>query len=380
MAKAIVPIKDFDASNLPAIFGAYDESEYDNLAAGVLSSFAILSFRGKVWRGRYQGDERALVDKDDEPLTKILAVFAGSSPRISKAFYEHNYQSGSDAPPDCFSNDGIRPDASVADPQNDLCATCPKNQFGSAVTDNGSKGKACSDTRRTAVVPAEDLENIAYGGPMLLRIPPMSLDNFKKLGAELKSRRIPLSAAVVQIGFDRETEYPLLTFRLVGVVQSEEAAQTILEHAKAEVTQEILAGRTTVPTAATPVPTEKAAEAEPEAKQARPPADEAKGASPRQHKAQASTKGAAKANGAEKAKPKAAADEDLNGLFDGMDEDENPAPKEARKEEKPKATKETKAAPAAELPEGSELDEGSPGEVVDASADDELGSLLGDLD
>lgn len=237
---AFVPL-DHD-SPLPAIFGDLTDADF-KISGGITSGFAVVSIRGKVWRARYQGDEHIIRDKKDgEPKRRLQVVVVGVGPNVAKTYYAGAYVSGNTEAPDCASTDGIRPDAGVADPQAATCATCPMNQFGSRVTEAGKKGKACQDNKRLAVVPADDIENAIFGGPMLLRIPPSSFQSFLALEPVLVKHRRPLHTVVLDIGFDPDAEYPLLTFRVIAKIDRHDEAAMIMEHRNSTVTESILFG------------------------------------------------------------------------------------------------------------------------------------------
>lgn len=227
MANAVIPF-DQEQETLPSIYGDY-LSDLDDLAAGISSGFAVVSFRGKAWRVKWQGEETLIRDKKKEPVRKLSAIIVGVSPALSKTFYEGAYEPGSTDNPDCASADGIRPDPGVPNRQSDLCANCPNNQFGSQITASGSKAKACSDHKRLAIVPAADVRNEAFGGPMLLRIPPASLQNLVAYVNLLKTHRVPPFAVVTEISFDPEAEFPKLVLTPVGKIQDNDILQTILE-------------------------------------------------------------------------------------------------------------------------------------------------------
>lgn len=210
-----------------------DPSSNDDLSEGVQPSFAVVTFRGKVWRVRYKGDDIIIKGGDGEPVSSIVAVIVKASPAISKIFYIKSYADGDDHPPDCYSLDGVRPEPNVPNKQCDTCAACPNNVWGSRVTDTGAKAKACSDNRRLAVVPYPDVRNEAFGGPMLLRVPPTSLQELVRFADQLKQAQVPYQAIVVKISFDFELAYPRLVFTPVRALNVNEA-NTIAEYIKSE--------------------------------------------------------------------------------------------------------------------------------------------------
>lgn len=200
-------------------------TEADDLSAGVSGGFAVMSFKGSRWKIKYQGEEHPILNSDGDPVASLEAVILKANPHITKNYYEKGYTEGAAEAPDCFSLDGVRPDPGVEKPQADACARCPKNVFGSRITPAGKKAKACQDNRRLAIVPANDLENDTFGGPMLLRIPAASLADLALMGKNLKARGFPYNAVTVRIGFDMDVAYPKLTFRPVRPLTDEEAVQ-----------------------------------------------------------------------------------------------------------------------------------------------------------
>ena len=151
---------------LPQGFGAVSsifagqQAANDELGNGVMSSYGIVGYRGKVWSIKHQGKETQLMREDgDGPRGSIEVVVVKAASAISKIFYAGGYQDGSNSPPDCWSTNGVTPDASAQNKQCGTCAQCPMNAWGSRVTEAGKQGKACSDSRRIAIVPVNDMGN-----------------------------------------------------------------------------------------------------------------------------------------------------------------------------------------------------------------------------
>ena len=231
----------FDQKNLPAeLSGFFDvDSMADDLSAGVAGGFAILSFRGSKWRIKASGEEVLVTNEDGEARPSVELIFLKASPDISKVFYDHKYVEGSDDPPTCMSVNGIIPDADSTTPQAPSCAACPHNQWGSRMTDDGRKAKACQDSRRIAVVPMGDIENEQYGGPMLLRVPAASLNDLKSYGVGMKNKGFPYNTIVTRVGFDPDASYPKLTFKPVRRITEAEAHE-LTAHYKGEKIEAIL--------------------------------------------------------------------------------------------------------------------------------------------
>ncbi len=198
----------------------------DDLAGGVTSGFAVVSIRGKDWRIKYRGEE-AVVQKDGENVRSIVAVLVKGNPNLSKIYYAKNYAAGDDQAPDCYSINGVMPEDDSKEKQNPVCATCRHNRFGSRITENGKKAKACSDNRRLAIVPLADMDNEVYGGPMLLRVPPASLADMAQFTKKMETLGYPYFSIAVRLGFADEA-FPKLTFSAVRALDDAEA-QKVLE-------------------------------------------------------------------------------------------------------------------------------------------------------
>jgi hypothetical protein len=207
----------------PAVFAGANKTN-DELGAGIASSYGVVGFKGKVWSIRYQGNEEVLMREDgDGPRNSIEVVLVKASPAISKIFYRNGYVDGSNAAPDCWSANGQTPAASVQNKVHATCVDCPMNAWGSRVSDAGKPGKACSDSRRVAVVPVADIDNEMFGGPMLLRIPAASLKDLKAYGDLLNTYQYPYYAAVTRISFDPKEAYPKFVFSAVRPLTDAEA-------------------------------------------------------------------------------------------------------------------------------------------------------------
>lgn len=186
------------------------------LAAGVTAGFPIISYRGKVWRVRKGGTEVDFLDRRGNAVPSIDVVFVKSNKNLSKTYYKGKWVEGDNSPPTCWSSDGVKPDAAVQEKQHTNCATCPHNAWGSRITEQGKKGRECSDVRRMAVVFADELEKKGKDAhTFLLRIPPASLNPLKDYAEKvLGPAGVEYYAVATQIGFDSGASHPKLTFRV----------------------------------------------------------------------------------------------------------------------------------------------------------------------
>jgi hypothetical protein len=224
---------------------------FQELSGGVTSGFPIIGYKGKVWRIRKSGEETLHVDADGNAMPSIEVVLVQANPQPSKIFYDKKFEEGTNDPPRCFSNDGGRPDPSVKDPIHTVCASCPNNVWGSRITDNGKKSRACSDARRMAVVFANDLyENGAECSKYLLRVPPASLNPLKDYAEKvLAPKGIPFFGIVTRISFDVQAAHPQFMFKPARFVNDEEA-EAIAQLRGSEDIKRILAEAQEFPAAA----------------------------------------------------------------------------------------------------------------------------------
>lgn len=195
----------------------------DDLSSGIQSSFGLIGYKGKVWSIRYRGEDTPLMREDgDGAKGSIEVIILAASKAVSKVFYKDGYVEGSTAAPDCFSNNGVTPDPASAAKQCDTCALCPHNQWGSRVSQTSSKGKACADSKRLAVVPMQDIENEVFGGPMLLRVPAASLQDLAQYGVKMNQLGYPYYSIATRIAFDTAESYPKFVFSAIRPLNNEE--------------------------------------------------------------------------------------------------------------------------------------------------------------
>lgn len=188
--------------------------------AGVQDSMAVISFKGKVWRFKYRGEETIHRDERGAADQMLDVVIVGVADAVSKIYYKDKYTEGDNAAPDCWSTNGIVPDASASNKQSETCSGCPMAEWGSAMTEDGRKKKACQDSKRLAVVPFADVENARFGGPMMLRLSPTVLAAFKQYSKQLAQHGAQFTHVVTRLAFDEQAAYPKVTFQPVGWVDA----------------------------------------------------------------------------------------------------------------------------------------------------------------
>lgn len=110
-------------------------------------------------------------------------------------------------------HESMQSDLDYFEPQNDICKTCPNNEWGSSDT---GRGKACGERRRIAVIPAgiyksrpksrdfdleiiEDPEHYETADIAYLSIPVMSVKDWARYLATLGGIRRPAYAVITRV-------------------------------------------------------------------------------------------------------------------------------------------------------------------------------------
>lgn len=147
--------------------------------------------------------------------TELDVIFVAVNPKVSKVWYAKPYSADTadKTPPDCWSNDGVKPDASIATPFHDNCATCPNNVLGSKITPQGKDTKLCNDIRYVAVVPSADPTKV-YG----LTVPVSAMKAFRLYFKGLAQYGLVPEEVVTTLGFDDDASFPKITFKQKGYV------------------------------------------------------------------------------------------------------------------------------------------------------------------
>lgn len=171
-----------------------------------------ISIKGSRFR-IVEGDTETVLDS-----VTLDVVVVGANPRVSKTWYAKQWTPDSEpVAPDCYSLDGIGPDPQSTDPQNDLCASCPQNAWGSKITPQGQQIKACADKKRLAVVAADDPEGPVY----LLEVTPAALKGLNQYQKELSHRGIPPEIVKTKVSFDTNASFPKLQFGFGGFIEAD---------------------------------------------------------------------------------------------------------------------------------------------------------------
>jgi len=178
-----------------------------------------ISIMGGVWRLIVGGEEIAKVED-----RSIDVVIVNAAAKNSRTFYKGAYSEETKGQlPDCWSNDGIKPDAKAESPQASACANCPMNVAGSGQ----GTSRACRYSRRIAVVMANDVHSSevyqlvlpsqsifgkAEGGKM-------PLEAYAKF---IGGHGLSISSVVTELKFDTASATPKIIFRAVRPLTEDE--------------------------------------------------------------------------------------------------------------------------------------------------------------
>jgi hypothetical protein len=176
-----------------------------------------ISIKGGVFRLIADGKEVAAIE--DRYLDVVLV---NAAPTVSRAYYDKKFKDSESSAPVCWSDNGDIPDATVPNPQDTKCATCPMNIKGSGEGDT----RACRFNQRIAVVLANDMQ----GDIMQMTVPAKSLfgkeDNgnfpLQAYARWLSAQGIEPNEVITRMKFDTKEESPKLFFKTMRWLEDEE--------------------------------------------------------------------------------------------------------------------------------------------------------------
>jgi hypothetical protein len=187
-------------------------------ALGGSGGLKRISIRGKRFRLVVNGEE---ITKSNADAMNIVVV--NGTRYVSRKYYAGAYVPGEAAPPDCWSNDGEKPDASIETPKHSNCQDCPMNIKGSGQ----GESRACRFEKRLAVVLADDIGGSVYQ----LLLPSKSYfgksDNtnampFEQYAKYVASQGYNINMIVTEMKMDEDSDQPQLTFRATGFLTREQ--------------------------------------------------------------------------------------------------------------------------------------------------------------
>lgn len=165
-------------------------------------------------------DPEVITGADGKPVDHIDVVILGSNEGEYRTFYTKAYdpKAKEKDEPACFSNNGVAPHLSSKEPQSDKCATCNQNVFGSKITEQGKKYKACLTSKRLLVVSADDLSGPIY----MVSISLTAIPGLNAMTKNLISGGLPLPAVVVRLALDEGVDVPVFTFNPIAVLDEKD--------------------------------------------------------------------------------------------------------------------------------------------------------------
>lgn len=191
------------------------------LAPGVNNSpLKRISIRGRVFRLVVNGEE---MSKNESNSMEVVIVNASKD--ISRSFYAGAYDPKAEVTsPDCWSADGVTPDASVLKPQHKNCKDCPKNIKGSGA--GGSR--ACRFSRRLALALPGDLGSVyqlVLSATSIFGTGDQEHMPFNQYLTYVVSQGFSINALVTEMKFDSNSDTPKLVFSPVRFLDEDEYEQ-----------------------------------------------------------------------------------------------------------------------------------------------------------
>ena len=197
-----------------------ESGRLDRMGGGITSRRIKIS-NGRVFKKVVNGEE---IGKAVDKQLDVIIVDWLIDP--SRKFYVGAYDKNAKATlPDCWSNDGIKPEASAKVPQAKTCMECPKNVKGSGF--NG-QGKACRYERRLAVLvtgdSSGDVYQITIPGASLFSNNNGNLYGFEGYKKFLMANNAAPDTVVTSLIYDLETDTAKLWFKAANFLNPQQAA------------------------------------------------------------------------------------------------------------------------------------------------------------
>lgn len=235
-------------AHIAARIAARQQSGQKSAIAEAIGGDGVSIPRISIRAGRYR-----LVEGGVETTVGVTldTIIVGANPRVSKVFYGRSYDaSAENVRPACWSNDGLKPDASVERPVHTGCADCPNNVLGSKILPSGAKSKMCADQRHLAVVPAADPTKV-YS----LTVPVSGMKALREYFKELGNYGIGPEEAITELGFDDQASFPKIIFKQKGFVPESAIARVdaLIDSEPVKVATRQLAAMSAGPALAAPV-------------------------------------------------------------------------------------------------------------------------------
>ena len=198
-----------------------------------------------------QGNSFTLIDAAGNEQNEggvIEVCIADVSDVTCKRYYgDKKWTPDSKDPPVCWSSNGLGPSRDSTSPQNSICATCPKNERGSAVSAvSGAAIKACRDEKWLALIMPKYPTMIFQ-----LVLTPGSFKNWRDFLKPFETHGVDISDAVVRIQFEPKVtgvlQFAAATTPQGGAIWIDEGVFKAREGALIGKATDSLVGRNDVP-------------------------------------------------------------------------------------------------------------------------------------
>lgn len=156
------------------------------------------------------------------PCVVVASVFENS-------WYDRPFDPDNIRAPSCFafSADGesMAPHESSESPQSETCAACDHNKWGSAP--GNSRGKACKNVRRLAVLPVtalDDADKVAEAEMAMMKLPVTSVSNWRVyVNKVAASYQRPAWGVITEISVERDPKTQFkVHFDCIGVIEQDD--------------------------------------------------------------------------------------------------------------------------------------------------------------
>jgi len=198
-----------------------ESGRMDRMGGSGITSRRIKISNGRVFKRVVNGEE---IGKAVEKQLDVIIVDWLLEP--SRKFYAGAFDKNAKATlPDCWSNDGVKPEASAKARQANTCMECPKNVKGSG---SNGQGKACRYERRLAVLVAGDSSGDVYQitvpGGSLFSNNNGNLYGFEGYKKFLMANNAAPDTVVTSLIYDPETDTAKLWFKAASYLNVQQAA------------------------------------------------------------------------------------------------------------------------------------------------------------
>jgi len=160
---------------------------------------------------------------------------------IERLYYDSRYDPTKTVGPKCFAiataATGMAPSDASEGKQHTTCEGCPQNEWGSSA--NGGKGKACRETRRLLILPADSIASasaVEAAEVVALRPPVTSIRNYttyiQTIAATLRRPTLGVVTTLAVVP-DAKTQFKV-TFTMKSVVQDADVVNALIMRATSE--------------------------------------------------------------------------------------------------------------------------------------------------